>query len=68
MKPRPAKTATRIKEAEASLRSAYKREARDPWDEPEKESHADILLKLTDDFEYFKSGPANDALRAHGDW
>jgi hypothetical protein len=52
-----------IKEAEASLRSAYRREARDPWTEPEpeKESHADILLKLTDDFDYFKSGPANDA-------
>jgi hypothetical protein len=51
-----------IKEAEASLRSAYKREARDPWTEPEpeKESHADVLLRLCDDFEYFKSGPAND--------
>ena len=47
-------------EAEATLRSAYKREARDPWDEPETESHADILLKLIDDFKYFKSGPAND--------
>ena len=50
-----------MREADATLRSAYKRDARDPWDEPEKESHADILLKLTEDFEYFKSGPANDA-------
>ena len=52
-----------MREAEATLRSAYRREARDPWDEPEKEkeSHADILLKLIDDFEYFKSGPANEA-------
>ncbi len=50
-----------MREAEATLRSAYKRDAREPWNEPEHESHADILLKLTDDFEYLKSGPANDA-------
>ena len=49
-----------MKEAEATLRSAFKREARERWDEPEREGHADILLKLTDDFEYYKSGPAND--------
>jgi hypothetical protein len=50
-----------MREAEATLRSGYNKEARDPWGESEKESHADILLKLIDDFEYFKSGPANDA-------
>ena len=51
-----------LTEAEASLRSAYKRDARDPWPEDaDKPSHADTLLKLLDDFEYFKSGPANDA-------
>lgn len=50
-----------MREAEATLRSAYSKEARDAWGESEKESHADILLKLIDDFEYFKSGPANDA-------
>jgi hypothetical protein len=50
-----------MREGEATLRSAFKREAREPWDEPEKESHADILLKLTEDFDYFKSGPGNDA-------
>lgn len=52
-----------MREAEATLRSAYAKEARNPWgeSESEKESHADILLKLIDDFEYFKSGPANDA-------
>jgi len=49
-----------MQEAEASLRSAYSKDARDPWDEDDKPSHADILLKLIDDFEYFKSGPAND--------
>jgi hypothetical protein len=49
-------------EAKATLRSAYSRDARDPWPEDDdKPSHADILLKLTEDFEYFKSGPANDA-------
>jgi hypothetical protein len=50
-----------MEEARATLRSAFSEPARDPWDEPEKESHTDILLKLTDGFEYFKSGPANDA-------
>src|ERR1019366_8020882 len=50
-----------MREAEATLRSGYNKEARDPWGESERESHADILLKLIDDFEYFKSGPANDA-------
>ena len=51
-----------MQEAEASLRSAYSKDARDPWTgDDSKDSHADILLKLIDDFEYFKSGPANDA-------
>ncbi|MBZ5621025.1 MAG: bifunctional DNA primase/polymerase [Acidobacteriia bacterium] len=49
-----------MQEAEASLRSAYSKDARDPWDEDDKPNHADILLRLIDDFEYFKSGPAND--------
>jgi hypothetical protein len=48
-------------EAKATLRSAYSRDARDPWPEDDKPTHADTLLKLTEDFEYFKSGPANDA-------
>lgn len=50
-----------MREADATLRSAFKRGAREPWDEGEKESQADILLKMTEDFEYFKSGAANDA-------
>ncbi|HEX4133305.1 MAG TPA: hypothetical protein VHY84_01685 [Bryobacteraceae bacterium] len=49
-----------MREAEATLRSAYKREAREPWDTDGKESQADILLAMTEDFEYFKSGPANE--------
>ena len=48
-------------EAKATLKSAYKQDAREPWGEGGKPSHADILLKLTDDFEYFRSGPANDS-------
>jgi hypothetical protein len=49
------------REAEATLRSAYNRDAREPWEEDDgKESQADILLKLIPDFEYFKSGPNND--------
>jgi hypothetical protein len=50
-----------MREGDATLRSAYKRDRRDPWDEGEKPSQADMLLKLIDDFEFFKSGPANDA-------
>lgn len=50
-----------LTEARATLNSAYRREPRDPWDEGDKPSQADTLLKLIDDFEYFKSGPANDA-------
>jgi hypothetical protein len=49
-------------EADASLRQAYSRDARDPWDEGDgKPSQADILLKMCEDFEYFRSGPANDS-------
>jgi hypothetical protein len=48
------------KEAEETLKSAYKRKPREPRAR-RKESQADTLLKLIDDFEYFKSGPANDA-------
>jgi hypothetical protein len=50
-----------MREAQATLRSAYTRDKRDAWDkENERESQADILLGLTEDFEYFRSGPAND--------
>jgi len=49
-------------EADASLRQAYSRDARDPWEDGDgKPSQADTLLKMTDDFEYFRSGPANDS-------
>jgi hypothetical protein len=50
-----------MKEAEATLRSAYRRESREPWDEPERESHADILLGLIPDFEYVHSGAGRDS-------
>ncbi|MDR3430048.1 bifunctional DNA primase/polymerase, partial [Silvimonas sp.] len=58
----PGKHKYTLEEATLSLESAYhpKRAVRDPWPEGEKPSQADILLKLTDDFEYFKSGPGND--------
>ena len=49
-----------IREAEATLRSAYKRDAREPWSTDGKDSQADILLALAEDFEHFKSGPANE--------
>jgi hypothetical protein len=49
-----------IGEAQASLRSAYTRASREPWDTDGKESQADILLALAEDFEHFKSGPANE--------
>jgi hypothetical protein len=47
-------------EAKATLHSVYKRDARDPFPESRKPNHADILLGLIGDFEYFKSGPANE--------
>jgi hypothetical protein len=50
-----------MREADATLRSAYARDAREPWDEGDRPSQADALLNLIDDFEYFKSGPAHDA-------
>jgi hypothetical protein len=50
-----------LREAEATLRQAYKRDAREPWEKDNRPSQADLLLKLAADFEYFKSGPANDA-------
>lgn len=50
------------READATLRSAYTREAREPWQEEDgKPTHADILLRLAGDFEHFHSGPARDA-------
>ena len=51
-----------MEEARATWRSAYTKEARDPWAESDKgPSHADILLGLIGDFEYFKSGSGNEA-------
>ncbi len=50
-----------MEEAKATWRSSYSKEAREPWAEADKGSHADILLGLIGDFEYFKSGSANEA-------
>jgi hypothetical protein len=50
-----------MREAEATLRSVYKREARDPWSsDSEEKNQTDIILELTEDFEFFRSGPSDD--------
>ncbi len=52
-----------FEEAKATWRSVYKRDARDPMagDEEDKPSQTDELLSLTTDFEFYRSGPADDA-------
>ena len=59
-----ANTSERYKETEfaASVTQAYDNgEPREEWGKkPSGENQADILLAMTEDFEYFKSGPANE--------
>jgi hypothetical protein len=47
-------------EAKATWRSAYTKDAREPWSDSEKPSQADEILDLCSDFEFFRSGPADD--------
>lgn len=52
-----------FEEAKATWRSVYKRDPRAPMagDEEDKPSQTDELLSLTTDFEFYRSGPADDA-------
>jgi hypothetical protein len=54
----PGKDRYTSEEARATLRSAFSKPGREPWDETGKDSQAEVLLKMADDFECFRSGPA----------